>query len=75
MNNDSSVTSKVFEILYWFSMIAMSLVLAAITVALFLFGIKSLKTDRKRKGLGVGSILFSLIAASMVVLMINRQFF
>lgn len=73
MNNDTSITAKVFEILYWFSMIAMSLVLIAITVALFLFGIKSLKTTRK--GLGIGSIVFSLIAASLVILMINRQFF
>ncbi|MBA9084441.1 hypothetical protein FHR92_000898 [Fontibacillus solani] len=73
MNNDSSIAPAVFKILYWFSMIAMSLVLAAITVVLFMFGIKTLKGSRK--ALGVGCILFSVIAAGMVVLMINRQFF
>ncbi|MNI15249.1 hypothetical protein D3C73_685430 [compost metagenome] len=73
MNNDNSIAPSVFKILYWFSMIAMSLVLAAITVVLFMFGIKTLKGSRKI--LGAGCILFSLIAAAMVVLMINRQFF
>ncbi len=62
-----------FEVLYWFAMIAMSLVLAGITVALFLTGIKMAKTARK--GLGIGCIVFSLVAASMVVMMVNRQFF
>ncbi|MNO34418.1 hypothetical protein D3C76_244520 [compost metagenome] len=73
MNTDSSIAPALFKVLYWFSMIAMSLVLAAITVVLFLFGIRTLKGPRK--ALGVGCILFSLIAACMVVLMINRQFF
>lgn len=54
-------------------MIAMSLVLAGITVALFLTGLKMAKTTRK--GLGIGCIVFSLAAASLVVMMVNRQFF
>ncbi|WP_068783367.1 hypothetical protein [Paenibacillus phocaensis] len=70
---DSSFEAALFEVLYWFAMIAMSLVLAGITVALFLTGIKMAKTARK--GLGIGCIVFSLVAASMVVMMVNRQFF
>jgi hypothetical protein len=65
--------SALFEVLYWFAMIAMSLVLAAITVAVFLFGFKAIKTSRK--GLGIGCIIFSVVAAGMVVLMVNKQFF
>ncbi|MNJ38096.1 hypothetical protein D3C77_329370 [compost metagenome] len=53
-------------------MIAMSLVLIAITAALFAIGIKFIKTSRKV--LGGGSILFSIIAAAMIVLMIQKQF-
>lgn len=62
----------IIEVLYWFGMVAMSLMLAAITVLLFITGIKFTRSNRK--GLGVGSIIFSLIAAAMVILMINRQF-
>lgn len=62
----------IIEVLYWFGMVAMSLMLAAITVLLFISGIKFIR-DR-RKGLGIGSIIFSLVAAGMVILMINRQF-
>lgn len=62
----------IIEVLYWFGMVAMSLMLAAITVLLFITGIKFTKSNRK--GLGVGSIIFSLVAAVMVILMINRQF-
>ncbi|GGG01368.1 hypothetical protein [Paenibacillus aceti] len=65
--------SALFEVLYWIAMVAMSLVLAAITVAMFLFGFKAIKTARK--GLGISWIAFSVVAAGMVVLMINRQFF
>ncbi|GIO43447.1 MULTISPECIES: hypothetical protein [Paenibacillus] len=62
----------IIEVLYWFGMVAMSLMLAAITVLLFITGIKFTRSNRK--GLGVGSIIFSLVAAVMVILMINRQF-
>lgn len=62
----------IIEVLYWFGMVAMSLMLAAITVLLFISGIKF--TRDRRKGLGIGSIIFSLVAAGMVILMINRQF-
>lgn len=62
----------IIEVLYWFGMVAMSLMLAAITVLLFISGIKF--TRERRKGLGIGSIIFSLVAAGMVILMINRQF-
>jgi len=65
--------SALFEVLYWFAMIAMSLVLAAITVAVFLFGFKTIKTSRK--GLGISCIIFSIVAAGMIVLMVNKQFF
>ncbi|WMT40241.1 hypothetical protein RE628_23730 [Paenibacillus sp. D2_2] len=65
--------SALFEVLYWFAMIAMSLVLAAITVAVFLFGFKAIKT--LRKGLGISCIIFSVVAAGMIVLMVNKQFF
>lgn len=54
-------------------MIAMSLVLAAITVTVFLFGFKAIKTSSK--GLGISCIVFSVVAAGMVVLMVNKQFF
>lgn len=70
---DSSFVASMFEVLYWFAMIAMSLVLAGITAVMFLTGLKMIKTARK--GLGAGCIVFSLVAACMVVLMVNRQFF
>ena len=59
--------------LYWFAMIAMSLMLAAITVLLFITGLKFAKGPRK--GLGAGCIVFSLAAACMVVMMVDKQFF
>lgn len=65
--------AAVFEVLYWFAMIAMSLVLAAITVLLFITGLKFAKGSRK--GLGAGCIVFSLVAACMVFIMVERQFF
>lgn len=68
----SSFEASLFEVLYWFAMIAMSLVLAGITVALFLTGLKMVKSSRK--GLGAGCIVFSLVAAVMVFLMVDRQF-
>ncbi|RCX19681.1 hypothetical protein DFP94_104134 [Fontibacillus phaseoli] len=65
--------NKLFEVLYWFAMIAMSLVLAAITVLLFFTGFRFMKGTRK--GLGAGCILFSLVAACMVAFMVEKQFF
>ncbi|MGZ7440858.1 hypothetical protein [Paenibacillus sp. TH7-28] len=73
LDTGQSFEAKFFQILYWFAMIAMSLILAAITVALFLTGFKMIKSSRK--GLGIGCIVFSLVAAGMVVMMVNRQFF
>jgi hypothetical protein len=70
---DGSFVPGLFEVLYWVAMIAMSLVLAAITVGLCVIGVKFMKDSRK--GLGLGCIIFSLVAASMVTLMINMQFF
>jgi hypothetical protein len=73
LDADNTFVPKLFEALYWISMIAMSLVLAAITVALFITGFKFIKNSRK--GLGIGCIVFSILAASMVTLMVNKQFF
>lgn len=69
---NTGVEASLFEVLYWFAMIAMSLVLAGITVALFLTGLKMVKSSRK--GLGAGCIAFSLVAAVMIFLMVDRQF-
>ncbi|WP_055105858.1 hypothetical protein [Paenibacillus ihumii] len=66
-------TASLFEVLYWIAMIAMSLVLIAITVAVFAIGIKFIKNSRRL--LGGGSILFSFIAAAMIILMLQKQFF
>ncbi|MBO2943867.1 hypothetical protein JJQ72_07745 [Paenibacillus sp. F411] len=62
-----------FTVLYWIAMIGMSLSLAAITVFIFAIGFKFLKD--KRRGLGAGCIAFSLVAASMVIFMLNEKFF
>ncbi|WP_110931479.1 hypothetical protein [Paenibacillus bouchesdurhonensis] len=72
MNTDHSFTASFFEILYGVAMVGMSLVLIAITVAVFAIGIKFIKNSRKL--LGSGSILFSIIATAMIVLMIQKQF-
>lgn len=69
---EDKTMEKLFEILYWFAMIAMSLMLAAITVMLFITGLKFAKGSRK--GLGAGCIAFSLVAAVMVFFMVERQF-
>ncbi|GIP59977.1 hypothetical protein QNH46_19785 [Paenibacillus woosongensis] len=70
---ETDFTASLFGVLYWVAMIAMSLVLIAITVAVFAIGIKFIKSSRKL--LGGGSILFSLIAAAMIIVMVKRQFF
>ena len=51
----------------------MSVALAAITVLIFVMGFKFIKD--KRRGLGAGCIAFSLVAAGMIVLMLNDTFF
>ncbi|MGM1048724.1 hypothetical protein MNQ98_25175 [Paenibacillus sp. N3/727] len=62
-----------FEVLYWIAMIGMSISLIGITIVIFVIGFKFIKD--KRRGLGAGCIAFSLVAASMIVLMLNKQFF
>ncbi|GAA0136570.1 hypothetical protein YSY43_34110 [Paenibacillus sp. YSY-4.3] len=69
---ETDFTASLFGVLYWVAMIAMSLVLIAITIAVFAIGIKFIKSSRKL--LGGGSILFSIIAATMIIVMIKRQF-
>lgn len=65
--------AALFEVLYWIAMVGMSLSLVAITVLIFVIGFKFIKD--KRRGLGAGCIAFSLIAAGMIVFMLNKQFF
>lgn len=65
--------AALFEVLYWIAMIGMSISLVGITVLIFVIGFRFIKD--KRKGLGAGCIAFSLVAASMIVLMLNKQFF
>ncbi|MFC7678248.1 hypothetical protein [Paenibacillus sp. GCM10028914] len=65
--------AALFEVLYWIAMVGMSISLVAITVLIFVIGFKFIKD--KRRGLGAGCIAFSLVAASMIVLMLNKQFF
>lgn len=62
-----------FGLLYWIAMIAMSLVLIAVTVAVFAIGIRFFRDSRK--GLGTSCIVFSIVAAGMIYLMLNKQFF
>ncbi|MEK3733617.1 MULTISPECIES: hypothetical protein [Paenibacillus] len=64
---------QLFEILYWVAIVGMSVALAAVTVLIFAIGFKFIKSNRK--GLGVGCIAFSLVAAGMIVLMLNDTFF
>ncbi|WP_422658249.1 hypothetical protein ACK8P5_21350 [Paenibacillus sp. EC2-1] len=65
--------AALFEVLYWIAMVGMSISLVAITVLIFVIGFKFIKD--KRRGLGAGCIAFSLIAAGMIVFMLNKQFF
>lgn len=65
--------AALFEILYWIAIVGMSVALAAITVLIFIMGFKFIKD--KRRGLGAGCIVFSLVAAGMIVLMLNDTFF
>lgn len=65
--------AALFEILYWIAIVGMSVALAAITVLIFVMGFKFIKD--KRRALGAGCIVFSLVAAGMIVLMLNDTFF
>lgn len=64
--------AQFFEILYWFAMVGMSVVLAGTTVLVCALGFKFIK-DRRRV-LGAGCITFSLGAAALIVFMINLKF-
>ncbi|MDR0268272.1 hypothetical protein [Paenibacillus sp.] len=64
--------AEFFKVLYWIGMIGMSITLVAITIGIFAIGFKFIKD--KRKGLGTGCIVFSLIAAALIVFMVNHTF-
>ncbi|MFC3748026.1 hypothetical protein [Paenibacillus sp. GCM10012306] len=64
--------AQFFEVLYWVAMIAMSVVLAGTTLLVCAIGFKFIK-DRRRV-LGASCIAFSLIAAAMIVFMVNYKF-
>ena len=64
--------AEFFRILYWIAIVGMSISLAAVTIGIFAIGFKFIKD--KRKGLGTGCIVFSLLAAAMIVLMVNHTF-
>ncbi|MCM3001813.1 hypothetical protein ACTHSJ_20040 [Paenibacillus cellulositrophicus] len=64
--------AQFFGVLYWVGMIGMSLALVVTTVLIFALGFKFLK-DR-RKGLGTCCIAFSILAAAMLVMMVNKTF-
>jgi hypothetical protein len=65
--------AQLFEILYWFAMIGMSVVLAGTTILVCALGFKFMLKDRRRI-LGAGCIAFSLGAAALIVFMINFKF-
>ncbi|MNH77791.1 hypothetical protein D3C81_787460 [compost metagenome] len=62
-----------FGVLYWIAMIAMSIVLVAVTIAVFAIGVRFFKDSRR--GLGTSCMAFSIVAAGMIYLMLNKQFF
>ncbi|MBW4080964.1 hypothetical protein [Paenibacillus sp. S150] len=64
--------AELFEVLYWFAMVAMTAVLAGITALVCALGFKFIK-DRRRV-LGTGCIAFSLGAAALIIFMINIKF-
>jgi len=64
--------AQFFEVLYWFAMIGMSVVLAGTTLLVCALGFKFFK-DRRRV-LGASCIAFSLGAAALIVFMINYKF-
>lgn len=73
MKEASSPLADLFEVLYWIATIAMSVAFAAITILIFVMGFKFIKD--KRRGLGIGCIVFSLVAGGMIVVMLNDTFF
>ncbi|AOZ92000.1 hypothetical protein [Paenibacillus crassostreae] len=64
--------AQLFEILYWIAIVGMSAVLALVTVMIFAIGFKFIKS--KRSILGLGCMVFSILAASMIVLMVDHTF-
>ncbi|MDH6508650.1 hypothetical protein M2108_003626 [Paenibacillus sp. PastM-3] len=64
--------AQLFEVLYWFAMVGMSVVLAGTTILVCALGIRFIR-DRRRI-LGAGCIAFSLFAAALIVFMINFKF-
>nr|WP_280521427.1 hypothetical protein [Paenibacillus mangrovi] len=58
--------------MYWIAIVGASISLAAVTVGIFAIGIKFMKD--KRRAVGAGCIVFSLIAAAMIVFMVNHTF-
>jgi hypothetical protein len=64
--------AQLFEILYWFAMVGMSVVLAGTTILVCALGFKFIKDHRTV--LGAGCIAFSLGAAALIVFMINFKF-
>ncbi|MGF7047081.1 hypothetical protein J2T13_001583 [Paenibacillus sp. DS2015] len=64
--------AQLFEILYWIAIVGMSATLALTTAMIFAIGFKFIKN--KRSILGMSCIAFSIVTASMIVLMINHTF-
>ena len=64
--------AQLFEILYWIAMVGMSAILALTTILIFAIGFKFIKS--KRSVLGASCIAFSILTASMIVLMVNHTF-
>lgn len=64
--------AQFFTVMYWIATIGISAVLVVTTVLICALGFKFMKNSRKV--LGASCIAFSLLAASMLVLMINRTF-
>ncbi|WP_438347204.1 hypothetical protein ACP8HI_16020 [Paenibacillus sp. FA6] len=64
--------AQFFEILYWIAIVGMSAVLALVTLLIFAIGFKFIKS--KRSILGLSCIAFSIVSATMIVLMVNHTF-
>ncbi|WP_342562845.1 hypothetical protein NST84_25250 [Paenibacillus sp. FSL R7-0345] len=64
--------AQLFEVLYWFAMIGMSVVLAGTTILVCALGFRFIR-DRRRI-LGASCIAFSLATAALIVFMINFKF-
>ncbi|MNE39999.1 hypothetical protein D3C80_1339820 [compost metagenome] len=73
VNRRILLLEQFFGVLYWIAMIAMSIVLVAVTIAVFAIGVRFFKDSRR--GLGTSCMAFSIVAAGMIYLMLNKQFF